>query len=185
MKRITRSRPSPAVLVAVAALVAALAGTAAAGPTAHTSASAKKTAKKALKKAKSAQAAADGAQGTADGAKGTANQALGDAGAAQDTADAATPLTAAVTQGGTLVRGEGSTSVVKGGAGVYQVVFNRPMAGCTWVATLGTVDNTGVSAPGQIDTALGTSPNRVFVHTSDSAGVDANRDFQLQVHCAP
>jgi len=174
---ITRSLPSPAVLVAVAALVAALAGTAAAGPTAHTSASAKKTAKKALKKAKSAQTAADGAQDTAD-------QALGDAGAAQDTANAATPLTAAVTSGGTLVRGQGATSVVKGVAGVYQVIFNRPMAGCTWVATLGTVDDTGVSAPGQIDTALGTGPNQVFVHTSDSAGLDANRDFQLQVHCA-
>jgi hypothetical protein len=38
MRRITRSRPSPAIIVAVVALVAALAGTAVAGPGASTSA---------------------------------------------------------------------------------------------------------------------------------------------------
>jgi hypothetical protein len=38
MKRISRSRPSPAIIVAVVALVAALAGTAVAGPDASTSA---------------------------------------------------------------------------------------------------------------------------------------------------
>jgi hypothetical protein len=43
MRRITRSRPSPAIVVAMMALVAALAGTAVAGPDAETSVSKKKT----------------------------------------------------------------------------------------------------------------------------------------------
>ena len=85
MSRIKRGRPSPAILVAVIALVAALAGTALAGsgPSATTAASlkkvektankAKKKAKKANNKAKAAQSAADAAQSSADAAQGTAD----------------------------------------------------------------------------------------------------------------
>lgn len=50
MKRIAGSRPSPAIIVAVVALVAALAGTAIAGPSAESSAITKKKVKKVAKK---------------------------------------------------------------------------------------------------------------------------------------
>ena len=100
MSRIKRGRPSPAILVAVIALVAALAGTALAGsgPSATTAASlkkvektadkAKKKAKKANKKAKAAQGDADAAQSSADAAQTSADAAQSSAGAAQGTADA-------------------------------------------------------------------------------------------------
>jgi len=52
MSRIKRTRPSPAILIAVLALVAALAGTAVAGPDASTSISRKATKKIAKKEAK-------------------------------------------------------------------------------------------------------------------------------------
>jgi hypothetical protein len=51
MKRLSGSRPSPALVVGVLALVAALAGTAVAGPTANTAVSKKKTKKIALNQA--------------------------------------------------------------------------------------------------------------------------------------
>jgi hypothetical protein len=54
MRRITRSRPSPAIIVAVVALVAALAGTAVAGPGADTSVSRQKTKQIANKQANKA-----------------------------------------------------------------------------------------------------------------------------------
>ncbi len=94
MSRIKRGRPSPAILVAVMALVAALAGTALAGsgPSATSAASLKKvekTANKAKKKAKKANKAAKAAQGSADAAQGSADAAQGSADAAQGAADAA------------------------------------------------------------------------------------------------
>ena len=52
MRPITRSRPSPAIVVAILALVAGLAGTAVAGPDASTSVNKKKTKKIAKKQAK-------------------------------------------------------------------------------------------------------------------------------------
>jgi hypothetical protein len=57
VKRITHSRPSPAIVVAVVALAAALAGTAVAGPEASTSDTASKALKKAKKANKNAKAA--------------------------------------------------------------------------------------------------------------------------------
>ena len=84
MSRIKRGRPSPAILVAVIALVAALGGTALAGPgpTANTAGKADtalKKAKKAIKKATAAQSDADSAQASADSAQSTANTANGKA----------------------------------------------------------------------------------------------------------
>jgi trimeric autotransporter adhesin len=83
-----------AVVLAVGVSVPALGG-----PSATSSASAKKTAKKALKKAKKAQQAANDAQNAADAAQGTANTAL-------DTANQALGVTGGPTtpsQGASLV----------------------------------------------------------------------------------
>ena len=191
MSRIKRGRPSPAILVAVMALVAALAGTALAGsgPSATTAASLKKvekTANKAKKKAKKANKAAKAAQGDADSAQGTANSAQGTANSAQETADDATPLGAVVSTAGTLVRGQqqGATSADKiTGDGAYEVIFNRDVSTCIWVAQLGL--SGGGSAPkGQASTALrNTTNNGVFVRTTDNGGTNADRAFHLLVHC--
>ena len=94
MSRIKRGRPSPAILVAVMALVAALAGTALAGsgPSANMAGNLDKaltTAKKAKKKAKKADKNAKAAQGSADAAQGSADAAQGSADAAQGSADSA------------------------------------------------------------------------------------------------
>jgi hypothetical protein len=85
MRRMTQS---PAILFAVAALVAALAGTALAGPTATTS-STKKTAKKALKKAKKAGKTAATALESAGAAQSAAAAAQTSADSAQTSADSA------------------------------------------------------------------------------------------------
>ena len=179
MSRIKRTRPSPAILIAVLALVAALAGTAFAGPgpgatdaAQHklTSAQkkqvnkiAKKKDKKALKKAKQA------------------NQ---NAKSAQETAESATPLTAVVAVDGTVVRGNGvtSTNAKLGGSGLYTVEFDRTLSDCAWVAQIGNGDATA-TIYGEMSTFLAGSPNGIFVQTASSAGILADRPFQLVVHC--
>ncbi len=172
MSRIKRTRPSPAIVIAVLALVAALAGTAFAGPgpgatdaAQHklTSAQkkqvnkiAKKKDKKALKKAKQA------------------NQ----------NAKSATPLTAVVAVDGTVVRGNGvtSTNAKLGGSGLYTVEFDRTLSDCAWVAQIGNGDATA-TIYGEMSTFLAGSPNGIFVQTASSAGILADRPFQLVVHC--
>ena len=172
MSRIKRTRPSPAILIAVLALVASLAGTAVAGsgPGATDAAQhkltsaqkkqvnkiAKKKDKKALKKAKQA------------------NQ----------NAKSATPLTAVVAVDGTVVRGNGvtSTNAKLGGSGLYTVEFDRTLSDCAWVAQIGNGDATA-TIYGEMSTFLAGSPNGIFVQTASSAGILADRPFQLVVHC--
>jgi hypothetical protein len=163
--------PSPAILIAILALVAAVAGTAVAesGLNANTSASAKKTAKKALKKAKKANQTAKGAQASADDA--------------QASADDATPLTAVVAADGSVARGTGvtSTNAKLGGSGLYTVEFDRSLSDCVWVAQIGNGNSTP-TIYGEMST-WAESPNGIFVQTASSAGVLADRPFHLIVHC--
>ncbi len=165
MSHTRRRKPSPAMLVAVLALIAAVAGTAVAesGPNANTSASAKKTAKKALKKAKKANKAAKGAQATAEDA---------------------TPLAAVVAADGSVVRGSGvtSTNAKLGGNGLYTVDFDRDLSDCVWVAQIGNGNSTP-TIYGEMSTFLAGSPNGIFVQTAGSNGVLADRPFHLLVHC--
>ena len=179
MSQVRRKKPSPAMLVAVLALVAAVAGTAVAesGPNANSSASAKKTAKKALKKANKANKTAKGAQSTAEGAQSTAE-------GAQSTAEDATPLAAVVAADGSVVRGSGvtSTNAKLGGNGLYTVEFDRNLSDCVWVAQIGNGDGTP-TIYGEMSTFLAGSPNGIFVQTASSAGVLADRPFHLLVHC--
>ncbi len=179
MSHTRRRKPSPAMLVAVLALIAAVAGTAVAesGPNANTSASAKKTAKKALKKAKKANQAAKGAQATAEDAQGLAE-------GAQATAEDATPLAAVVAADGSVVRGSGvtSTNAKLGGNGLYTVDFDRNLSDCVWVAQIGNGNGTP-TIYGEMSTFLAGSPNGIFVQTAGSNGVLADRPFHLLVHC--
>ena len=185
MSHTRRRKPSPAMLVAVLALIAAVAGTAVAesGPNANTSASAKKTAKKALKKAKKANKAAKGAQATAEDAQGLAEGAQATAEGAQATAEDATPLAAVVAADGSVVRGSGvtSTNAKLGGNGLYTVDFDRNLSDCVWVAQIGNGDGTA-TIYGEMSSWL-EAPNGIFVQTASSGGVLADRPFHLIVHC--
>lgn len=171
MSQIRHKMPSPAILIAILALVAAVAGTAVAesGPNANTSASAKKTAKKALKKAKKANQTAKGAQASADDA--------------QASADDATPLTAVVEADGSIARGAGvtSTNAKLSGSGLYTVEFDRSLSDCVWVAQIGNGDSTP-TIYGEMST-WAESPNGIFVQTASSDGVLSDRPFHLIVHC--
>jgi len=185
MSQSRHKMPSPAILIAILALVAAVAGTAVAesGPNANTSASAKKTAKKALKKAKKAKTKAAEANQTAKGAQASADDAQASADDAQASADDATPLTAVVAADGSVARGTGvtSTNAKLLGSGLYTVEFDRSLSDCVWVAQIGNGDSTP-TIYGEMST-WAESPNGIFVQTASSGGVLADRPFHLIVHC--
>ncbi len=92
---------------------------------------------------------------------------------------------AVVASSGVLVRG--SSSVVSasnvGFPGNYQVIFNKNVSGCAYVATIGDTDS-GSTAPGEIWVA-GRNGNAdgVFVDTQDDTGAESNLPFHLSVSC--
>jgi hypothetical protein len=90
---------------------------------------------------------------------------------------------AVVTAAGLLARGRGVTSAARTGAGQYQVIFNRDVRGCAYLASLG---DAGAATPplGQVSTsALASNVNGVAVRTTNSNGNDANRAFHLALSC--
>jgi hypothetical protein len=95
----------------------------------------------------------------------------------------ASVLWAMVRDDGTLGRGSGVTGAsALGGAGQFEVIFDRDVSQCVYQATIGTeVDG---SASGQVSVAprLG-QPNGVFLLTRDVDGVIADRPFHLSVFC--
>ena len=101
-----------------------------------------------------------------------------------DSSAFARPLWATINADGTIARGAGVVSAENiGQAGAYEVIFNRDVTQCAYVATLG--NPTGLTPPrGFIVTALrdGTT-NGVFVLTRSTADVAADRSFHLQVSC--
>jgi hypothetical protein len=91
---------------------------------------------------------------------------------------------AVVGANGVIARGRGlASNPVRTGAGRYQLIFNRDVRGCAYVATQGVIGAT-TPGPGQIGTsALASNPNGVFVRTFDSQGAPADRSFHLIVSC--
>ena len=90
---------------------------------------------------------------------------------------------AVVTAGGAFRRGRGVSSVARTGTGRYQVIFNRDVRGCVYVATVG---DPSAAAPGHGTAAvasLGTIITAVAVRTFNENGVLANRGFHLIVSC--
>jgi hypothetical protein len=91
--------------------------------------------------------------------------------------------TAVVSSGGQFIRGRGVSSAARTAEGRYQVIFNRDVRGCVYVASVG---GTTASAPtaGQAQTySLGSSVNGVAIRTASSAGTLADRPFHLIVSC--
>jgi hypothetical protein len=92
---------------------------------------------------------------------------------------------AVVTGGGHLERGRGVSSAARTGEGRYQVIFNGDVRSCAYFATLG--DHSAGNPPqnSQISvSSLGSNVNGVAVRTENgSNGAELNRDFHLIVFC--
>lgn len=90
---------------------------------------------------------------------------------------------AVVTAGGAFRRGRGVSSAARTGTGRYQVIFNRDVRGCVYVATVG---DPSAAAPGHgtaVVASLGTNVAGVVVRTFNEQGALANRSFHLVVSC--
>ena len=170
MSQIKRGRPSPAIVVAIAALVSALGGTALAGPapTANPAGKADKALKKskrALKKAKKNKKSIKALELTP-----------GPQGEKGDPASTLWAHVDADDDAATLIKGSGVESVGRNDTGEYQVVFDSDITGCGLFATLS--DNAAGATPaGEIAVAAGgANSRRAFVDTKDSSGtlVDQN-----------
>jgi hypothetical protein len=93
-------------------------------------------------------------------------------------------LFAVVNSDGSLARGFGAVSSRILFTGQYEVVFNRNMTGCAFVATLGSSGSFTVPPSGEIAVAGRTDKvNAVFIATYGSGGAFANGGFHLAVHC--
>lgn len=95
-------------------------------------------------------------------------------------------LFAVVNANGILARGCGAISSRKVDlpVGAYEVIFDRSVRGCAYVATIGLSGNLGASATGEI-TVVGRFNNvsGVFLTTHNSMGQLADRGFHIAVHC--
>jgi hypothetical protein len=94
-------------------------------------------------------------------------------------------LWAVVNSDGVLIRGKGGAGdpASRTDIGIYQVIFNRDVRNCAYVATLGAI-GTGGPPQGQISvTSLATNVNGVRVRTENDAGAVADRSFHLLVSC--
>jgi hypothetical protein len=90
---------------------------------------------------------------------------------------------AVVSASGQLVRGRNVTSAARTSSGRYQVVFNRDVRSCAYLANLGDPSASGPSS-GQIATSsLGSNVNGVAVRTTDAGGNAGDRSFHLAVPC--
>ena len=68
--------------------------------------------------------------------------------------------------------------------GHYEVIFERNVRSCVYVATIGSPGAVGESAPGLISTAgRNGARNGVFLDTRNSSGGHASRGFHLVVNC--
>ena len=92
---------------------------------------------------------------------------------------------AVVNGGGQLVRGRDVSSVARTGDGRYQVIFNSDVRGCGYFATIGDPTAAGPPQNSQISvSSLGSNVNGVAVRTENgNNGSEANRPFHMIVMC--
>ena len=90
---------------------------------------------------------------------------------------------AVVTGAGVLARGRGVTSASRVGEGRYQVLFNRDVRTCAYVASVGDAGGAAPSA-GLVETSqLASNPSGVALRTQNSNGTPNDRPFHLLVSC--
>jgi hypothetical protein len=92
---------------------------------------------------------------------------------------------AVVNGGGQLVRSRDVSSAARTGDGRYQVIFNADVRNCGYFATVGHESAAGPPQNSQISvSSLGTNVNGVAVRTENgNNGSEANRPFHLIVMC--
>jgi hypothetical protein len=92
---------------------------------------------------------------------------------------------AVVNANGQLVRGRDISSVARTGEGRYQVIFNADIRGCAYFATIGDPTAAGPPQNSQISvSSLGSNVNGVAVRTENgNNSAEANRPFHLLVMC--
>ena len=183
-RNVRRLIPSPAMLVAVVALVMSLGGSAYAlvitgKSIRNNTVTGKDIRKKSLR--------GHDLRGDSVGGGAIKESSLGLVPAAGSAASSAgLDFWAVVNSDGVLVRGRGLVAgdpAARTSPGIYQVVFNRDVRGCAYSATIG---NVGVGGPnrGEISVAsLGASVNGVRVRTADGAGAEIDKGFHLLVSC--
>ena len=94
---------------------------------------------------------------------------------------------AVINGNGVLVRGRGYAAgdpAAKTGEGIYHVIFNRDVRGCGYVATVGSPTIDAVPPGGQVHVASHPmNPNAVRVRTANDAGQALDRPFHIAVIC--
>jgi hypothetical protein len=86
--------------------------------------------------------------------------------------------------GGQLVRGRDVSSAARTGDGRYQVIFNADIRNCGYFATIGDPSAAGPPQNSQVAvSSLASNVNGVAVRTENGAGVEQNRPFHLIVMC--
>ena len=103
------------------------------------------------------------------------------------TSSAGLDFWAVVNGNGVLVRGRGQAAgdpAGRSGEGIYHVVFNRDVRGCAYVATVGSPTVDAIPPSGQVTVASHpTNVNAVRVRTGNDAGVALDRSFHIAVIC--
>jgi hypothetical protein len=90
---------------------------------------------------------------------------------------------AVVTSAGLLARGRGVSSATRTAEGRYQVIFDRDVRACAYMASIG---DAGGAAPatGAVETSqLASNVNGVALRTQNSNGTPNDRPFHLIVSC--
>lgn len=171
---VKHKRPSPALIVAFAALFVALTGTAFAAVAANSILS------KHIKDGEVRRP--DIRNGAVNSAK-VADASIGVVDLAPAARPAPQPMWAVVQTDGSLARGSAGVTSVYSGASFYTVTFPRDVTACAYSATLGHW-STETPAGGEISvysSLLG--PKSVTAVARDSAGGFSDRPFHLVVVC--
>jgi hypothetical protein len=91
---------------------------------------------------------------------------------------------AVVSGAGAAVRSRSVTSAARSAEGRYQVIFSADVRNCAYYATIGDTSASPLQTAASITTAsLSSSVNGVAVRTFGSNGNAADRPFHLQVSC--
>lgn len=90
---------------------------------------------------------------------------------------------AVVSGGGQLIRGR-NAQAARTGAGRYQVIFETDIRSCAYFATVGDTSASGPPQNSQISvSSLATNVNGVAVRTENNGGNEVDRPFHLIVFC--
>lgn len=176
------SKPSPAILVAVIALVAALGGGAVAGVTVNALNKKEKKQVKRISKKQAKKQAKKQFRKVPAGPR-------GEPGPKGEAGEPAANHWAVVGSDGSLVRGSAGATAGQlfkpDTDGSYEVDFGSDVSQCSLLAGLGRTDAANLDPlPGEIGTAYRNgNPGAVYVKTRDSSGTSADRSFHLAAIC--